>query len=157
MKCKLSLRGRALKILARQEISRSELARKLRPFASEDDDLQALLDELAAHHWQSDERYAEIYVNSKSCQHGNLRLQQNLKQKGIDPAVIQDYLPDKSAQIINAIAILQKKYHAAPSNLKEKHKQMHFLAYRGFSTDIIHSALQQAWSDKHIPDEDYCE
>jgi len=32
---------------------------------------------------------------------------------------------------------------------------MQFLAYRGFSADIIHTALQQAWANDSLPDEDY--
>lgn len=155
MSNKISLRSRALNILARQEISRSELARKLRPYVGENDDLEVLLNELTERHWQSDQRYTEIYVNSKSRLHGNLRLQQSLQQKGIDPALIREHLPDRDEQITNAVAILHKKYRQAPLNLKEKYKQMQFLAYRGFSADIIHTALQQAWANDSLPDEDY--
>lgn len=154
MKSKLSLRGRALNMLARQELSRSDLARKLRPYVGENDDLDALLDELAERHWQSDERYAEMYVNTKRRLHGNLRLQQNLLQKGIDPALITEFLPDKNEQINNAITILRKKYRTPPADLKEKHKQMQFLAYRGFNGEIIRTALQQAWADFSLPQED---
>lgn len=50
MSNKISLRSRALNILARQEISRSELARKLRPYVGENDDLEVLLNELAERH-----------------------------------------------------------------------------------------------------------
>lgn len=154
MKQKISLRARAIAILARREISRAELARKLHPYADENDNLEALLDELAQKHWQSDERYTETYINSKSRLHGNLRLEQSLRQKGVDAALIADYLPDREQQINNAIAVLQKKYRQPPADLKEKHKCMHFLAYRGFSMDIIHSAIRQAWADTSLPDED---
>ena len=153
MKTKLSLRGRALNILARQEISRAELARKLSPYVEATDDLPALLDELAQKHWQSDNRFTEIYIRSKSCQHGNLRLKQALKQKGIDEELIQDFLPDSQQQLINAINILHKKYRCPPTNLKEKQKYMHFLAYRGFSMDIIHRAIREAWTDALLPDD----
>lgn len=146
MKPKLSLRGRALNILARQEISRAELARKLSPHVEENDDLNALLDELAQRHWQSDSRFTEIYIHSKSRQHGNLRLKQALKQKGIEEALIEDYLPDTQQQLQSAISILQKKYRQPPADLKEKHKYMHFLAYRGFNMDVIQQALKQAWA-----------
>ncbi|WP_239424111.1 recombination regulator RecX [Snodgrassella communis] len=154
MKQKISLRARAITILARQEISRAELARKLRPHVGEGDNLEALLDELEQRHWQSDARYTETYINSKSRLHGNLRLQQSLKQKGVDAELIVDYLPDKDTQINNAVIVLQKKYRKPPADLKEKHKYMHFLAYRGFSMDIIHAAIQQAWTDIFLPDED---
>lgn len=157
MKPKISLRGRAIAILARQEISRAELTRKLRPHVEENDDIESLLDELAERHWQSDARYAETYINSKSRIHGNLRLQQSLKQKGVKAELIADYLPDKVEQISNAVTVLQKKYRRPPSDLKEKHKYMHFLAYRGFSMDIINTAMHRAWEESILPEEEFWE
>lgn len=157
MKPKISLRGRAIAILARQEISRAELTRKLRPHVEENDDIESLLDELAERHWQSDARYAETYINSKSRIHGNLRLQQSLKQKGVKAELIADYLPNKAEQISNAVAVLQKKYRRPPFDLKEKHKYMHFLAYRGFSMDIINTAMHRAWEESILPEEEFWE
>lgn len=154
MKTKLSLRGRALNILARQEISRAELAHKLKPYVEEGDDLAALLDELAQRHWQSDARFAEIYVHSKSRQHGNMRLKQALKQKGVDEQLIEDFLPDTAQQISNASSILRKKYHHPPADMRQKYKYMQFLAYRGYNMDIIHQALKAAWEEADLPTED---
>ena len=50
MKTPPSLRQRALNILARREISRAELAKKLQPYCEDADELQTLLDDLAARH-----------------------------------------------------------------------------------------------------------
>ncbi|MDF7675717.1 recombination regulator RecX [Neisseriaceae bacterium ESL0693] len=154
MNPKLSLRGRALNILSRQEISRAELARKLRPYVEESDDLTALLDELAQKHWQSDARFTETYIYSKSRQHGNMRLKQALKQKGVDEQLINDYLPDTDRQIENAINVLRKKFHQPPTDMRQKQKYMQFLAYRGYSMDIIYTALKQAWEDAPLITDD---
>ena len=43
---KLSLKGRALRLLGQREHSRLELQCKLAPYVEEGDDLQAILDEL---------------------------------------------------------------------------------------------------------------
>ncbi|WP_037587243.1 recombination regulator RecX [Stenoxybacter acetivorans] len=154
MKQNISLRQRALNILARCEISRAELAKKLMPHCGSEAELNQLLDELAEKHWQSDSRFTESYVHSKSRLHGNLRLQYTLAQKGIDEQTIRDYLPSKQQQMIAAAAVIHKKFRQPPSNLQEKHKYMRFLAYRGFEMDIIQAALRQAWLPE--TDDDVC-
>ncbi|WP_066569251.1 recombination regulator RecX [Snodgrassella sp. CFCC 13594] len=148
MKKEISLRQRALNTLARQEISRAELARKLQPYADNTEVLTVLLDELAEKHWQSDSRYAESYVHSKKNQHGSRRIRQALKQKGLDDALIQTYLPSQPEQIQAAIQVLRKKYHLAPTNLLEKHKCLNFLAYRGFDLEVSQTALAAAWPNQ---------
>lgn len=145
MKQDISLKSRALAILARREISRQALARKLQPYCDDEAQLTDLLDDLAQRHWQSDERFAEAYVHSKSHLHGSLRLKQALAQQGVDEGIIRECLPNEATQIQSAIGVLRKKYRQAPQDLKEKHKYMHFLAYRGFDMDTIQSAMKQAW------------
>lgn len=147
MKPILSLRQRALDLLSRREISRNELARKLSPHCEDADELKALLDELAQKHWQSDKRFTEAYIHSKSRHHGNRRLQQALATQGVDADTIREHLPDSRQQIENAVAIVRKKFKQAPSDSAEKYKQMRFLAYRGFEMDIIHTAISQAWEN----------
>ncbi|MBX6393997.1 MAG: recombination regulator RecX, partial [Burkholderiales bacterium] len=61
---KLGLRERVVNLLARREHSRAELARKLAPHVEEGDDLDALLDELAARKLLCDERYAEARAHT---------------------------------------------------------------------------------------------
>ena len=74
MKPEKSLRTRAMEILSRREISRAELKRKLAPHADSEEEIEKVLAEFAERQWQSDARYAEAYVHSKSRQHGALRL-----------------------------------------------------------------------------------
>ncbi len=63
---KLSLRARALNYLSRREISRVELARKLAPYAESQEELDNLLQEFSDRNWQSDERYTESFMASRS-------------------------------------------------------------------------------------------
>jgi regulatory protein len=105
------LRARALRLLARREYARQELATKLlsrpapRPkrrapgntrdvfeqFAVEDDyvapteaEVNALLDDLEKRKMLSDDRYAEMRTRLRAPRYGNSRLQQELAQKGIE-------------------------------------------------------------------------
>lgn len=147
MKPQKSLRTRALDILSRQETSRAELKRKLAPHAESEEELEQLLNELAERHWQSDERFAETYVHSKSRQHGRLRLQQALQAKGVSEDTVRSFLPDRDSELQTAMAVLRKKFKTPAADLKEKQKQARFLAYRGFDTDIIQTALKNGWND----------
>lgn len=150
MKTPPSLRQRALNILARREISRAELAKKLQAYCEDADELQALLDDLAARHWQSDARYAEAYVHSKAPRHGHLRLRQTLSSQGVDEDLIRAVLPDRDSETAHAVAVLRKKFKQPPADSAERYKQMRFLAYRGFDSDTVRRALEQAW----LADED---
>src|SRR5258708_19041558 len=79
-----SLRERALRLLARREHSRAELARKLREHTRADDDLEALLEDLSRHKLLSDERYAESRAHALSRKFGAARIAHELRAKGLD-------------------------------------------------------------------------
>ena len=145
MKPQKSLRARAMDILSRQEISRVRLKRKLAPYAESEEELENVLDEFAERNWQSDQRYAEAYIHSKSRQHGSLRLKQALAQQGIDETVSREFMPDKTRELQTAVAVLRKKFKQPAADLKDKQKQVRFLAYRGFDMDTIHAALKNSW------------
>ena len=61
-----------------REHSRAELKAKLAVHATPSEDLDALLDELSAQGWLSDERAALSLVRSKAQQWGSRRLKQAL-------------------------------------------------------------------------------
>ena len=142
-----SLRARALDILSRREVSRQQLYRKLAPYAEDPDELEAVLAEFAERNWQSDQRYAEAYIHSKSQKHGTQRLKQALAAQGIDEALIREHLPDARAEQAHANQVLRKKYPAPPADYAEKQKQLRFLVYRGFDLDTANHAVKHAWDD----------
>ena len=78
-----TLRERALRLLARREHARAELARKLSPHADSAEELEALLDDLVARRLLSDERYVEMRMNSRAARFGNARLAYELRTQGI--------------------------------------------------------------------------
>ena len=138
-------------ILSRQEVSRVGLKRKLAPHAESEEELEKVLDEFAERNWQSDQRYAEAYIHSKSNRYGTLRLKQALAQQGIDADNCREFLPDREDELQTAISVLRKKFKQEAQDLKEKQKQARFLAYRGFGADTIQTALKTAWNE----DEDF--
>ncbi|HSM98057.1 MAG TPA: RecX family transcriptional regulator, partial [Gallionella sp.] len=97
----ISLRARALQYLARREYSRAELRGKLLPHVQAGEDfepvslvsLDALLDDLTARGWLSDERAAAQLVHAKRGRFGTQRITHELRQKGIAENLISETLP----------------------------------------------------------------
>ena len=79
---KLSLKGRALKLLSQREHSRLELQRKLAAYVEEGDDLSAILDELEKRGFISVQRVVQSVIHSKASRFGTARLVQELRSKG---------------------------------------------------------------------------
>lgn len=137
----LSLRARALGLLARREHSAKELQRKLAPHVAEDDDLEALLQDLIKRGWISDERFAELVVNAKQSRFGSRKLAHELREKGVaEDLVTQATIAIDDLQ--NAKAVWQKKYGKSPANRSEWAKQARFLQSRGFGFDVIKQVLK---------------
>ena len=148
MRPQKSLRARALDILSRREVSRQQLYRKLAPYAEAPSELDAVVAEFAERNWQSDERYTEAYIHSKSAKHGTQRLKHALATQGIDDSLIREYLPDARAEQAHANQVLRKKYPAPPADYAEKQKQLRFLVYRGFDFETANYAVKHAWEDE---------
>lgn len=143
-----SLRARAMDIVSRREVSRMQLQRKLAPYAQCADQLAAVLDEFTHKNWQSDRRFTEAYIHSKSTQYGSLRLKQALIAQGIDDQTAKEFLPDEAQEHMHATAVLRKKFKQPAANFTEKQKQIRFLLYRGFSMDTINAVIGCAWNDE---------
>lgn len=142
-KLELSLHTRAMKYLVRREHSRAELHAKLLLKATPDDNVDRVLDELAARGWLSDSRAAEQLVRMRRNRFGMQRITYELRQKGIGEDLINDALPQmRDTELEAARSIWQKKFGIIPENAKEKAKQLRFMQSRGFMPDVIFKVLQ---------------
>jgi regulatory protein len=134
------LKARALRHLVRREHSRAELARKLAPHAESDEALNAVLDVLLSKKQLSDERFAEERARSLSRKYGAARIQQDLKARGISKEISQ-HITSAVDELEKARAILRRKYREPAATREERAKRARFLQGRGFSYEVIHSAL----------------
>ena len=133
-----SLRSRALSFLARREHSRIELARKLAPHIQEGEDLDAVLDELAAKGWLSDARFAEQTIRSKARRFGPLKLAHALRAKGVDEDAIAAGFRAAAIDGVSRIDdVWKSRFRAPPADAREKARQARFLQGRGFATDEV--------------------
>ena len=101
-----SLKARAIAYLSRREHSRQELRRKLAAHSQDSEAIEAVLDDLQREHWQSDQRYAQAYVNRTAPRQGARRILGTLRQHGVDDESIAA-LQAESAGIGYALGYLK--------------------------------------------------
>jgi len=138
-----SLRERALKLLARREHSRRELARKLAPRCEDPDELARVLDELQARGWLSERRVVEQLVHTRRSRFGARRIERELLEKGVSEDAVAGVLPDlKAGDLAAARAVWRKKFGRQPRTAAERARQARFLQGRGFALDVIMKVLK---------------
>ena len=154
MKQRLSLKGRGLQILAQREHSRSELRRKLLVHAQKDEaeagaaieQVEAVLDWLQANRYLCEERFVESRVHARASRYGNLRIRQELAQHGV--ALTAEATQQlKDSELARAREVWSRKFGQPAADAAERARQMRFLAGRGFSSEVIHRAVQGAGDD----------
>lgn len=157
----LSLKARALALLAQREQSVNELRRKLLrhlratslptlPDADPipvEDDADSQVDEviawLRAHNYVSEERFVESRVHARSGRYGNLRIRQELAQHGVGmtPEVAQSL---KDTELERATEVWRRKFAGPPADASERARHARFLSQRGFSPETISRVLRNA-------------
>lgn len=131
-------------LLARRDHSRKELARKLLNKGHEEPAVMEALQGLANERLLDDGRYAESYIQSRAAKgYGPLRIRMELQERGVDDALVADYLDEREPSWRErARAVRGKRFgDELPDEYKEKARQMRFLQYRGFSGEQIRAAL----------------
>jgi regulatory protein len=139
------LRARALRLLARREHSRAELARKLAPRAESPAALTALLDSLEQKKQLSNERFAAERARVLARKFGAARIRLDLKSKGVDPELVARVSGE--GDLAQARAILARKYRLPASTREERARRMRFLQSRGFAHETIRKLLLSSDAD----------
>lgn len=141
----LSLRARALNLLANREHSRSELHRKLSPHAESDEQIEALLDEFQRVGYLSEQRFAESLVRRRALRYGRRFIEQELGQHRVPDEVAAPLLRELAqGERERALALWGKRFGHPPADLAERARQHRFLAQRGFDADTVAWVLRQA-------------
>jgi regulatory protein len=168
-RARLSLKGRALQLLAQRDQSRLELRTKLLRHAAaeararmaaaaaeagtgeavEADDegdrhaeIEALLDWLEANRLLSAERFAESRVHAREARFGNRRIRAELAQHGValSPEAAKSLA---ESELQRAAAVRARRFQAPPRDAAERAAQARFLAGRGFSPEVIQRVLRR--------------
>ncbi|WP_368649150.1 recombination regulator RecX [Castellaniella ginsengisoli] len=138
----LSLKARAVAYLSRREHSRQELRRKLAAWCDDPAAIEAVLDDLAREHWQSDQRYAQAYAHRAASRQGAQRILGALRQQGLADEQLADLRETLHAtEADRALAVWQRKFGRPPADPRDYARQYRFMAGRGFSADCIRRLL----------------
>ncbi len=138
-----AIRQEAVTLLSRREYSARELQQKL-AVSHPAETVGEVIESLQSQGLQSDQRFAQVWVRHRLLQGcGPLRVQAELRQKGIAGDLIQQCLADDSIDWFEqARQAFQRKFGSRGKDAREKARQMRFLQYRGFTGDQIRHALQ---------------
>ncbi len=136
--------NKALDLISRREHSRYEVMQKLNKRYPETRSLiEEVLDKLIANNILDDERFAEMYINSRARKgFGPKKIEMELSSKHVESFIISSSLEAYDNWIENAKKELLKKFKGIfPTDYQSKIKQKQFLFNRGFSTQIIERVL----------------
>ena len=143
VKREIPLRERALAMLARREHTRAEMARKLSPHSESPEQVEQLLDALAARGWLSEARFAESRANALGRKFGSRKIEHDLRSRGVSAEVVEQTVEKALTQELeNCRAAWQRKFGVLPHSAAERGRQMRFLAGRGFSADAVRQVLK---------------
>jgi len=108
--------------------------------------ISALLDDLETAGHLSNERVLESRIQVRSARFGNLRIERELQQLGVEPS--QEARSElRSTEMSRARSVWERKFGSAPTSPAERARQMRFLASRGFTADTIRAVLSQRDED----------
>jgi len=164
IKAESRLRWLAFYYLSRREFGQAELKQKLIEKEQDPDKIDALLAEFSEKGYQSDERATLMLIRENIRKgRGHNRIKQELQQKKLTlPCNIDELieLAQSETQAFSefmandddlvegidwlklAVEARTKKYgNSIPTTPKDKAKQLRFLQYRGFQSDVCFAAL----------------
>ena len=147
-----SLKGRALRLLAGREHSRSELEKKLLAHEETPGQLAQVLDDLQAKDFISETRVVQSVINRRASRFGAARIRHELLGKGVDREQIDEALRGLNAsELERARELWLKKFSLkgedGPSDAATRARQMRFLLARGFSGAVVSQVLRRIRED----------
>ena len=139
----LSLKGRALRLLAGREYSRQELERKLAQHEQEHGQLKQALDELQAKGFIDERRVVDSVVHRRSPRMGAVRIKQELQAKGLDAEAVAAAVAGlQASEAERAREVWRRKFGTPPADAAQRAKQMRFLLARGFGAEVVSRLLR---------------
>ncbi|MDW6001782.1 recombination regulator RecX [Vibrio mangrovi] len=135
----------AVQLLSRRDHGRAELFRKLLTKGFAEDEVSHAIQSCEQHGYLDDTRYVQGMIRHHIAKgHGELRIQQTLKQKQIDETVVAEQLALTDVDWFElARSTAERKFgeQITTKDPKVYAKQVRFLQYRGFNFEQIQYAL----------------
>lgn len=135
-------------MLARREHTRAEMTRKLSQHSESPEQVELLLDALAARGWLSETRFAESRANTLARRFGSRKIEHDLRTRGVSAEIVERSVEQARAhELQNCRTAWLRKFGALPEDAAERGRQMRFLAGRGFSAEAVRQVLKTGDSD----------
>lgn len=145
------LKDAAFRLLARREQSQFELTLKLTSKGWPKAQVSAVVTELMAKGWQSDQRFISSFVRDKLLQgQGPLKIKaQAMQQKGVSSELVEQALEqelqeqqlDWRSQCRDSL--IRKFGEQAPADQKQKARRIRYLQQRGFKPDDVFAVIDE--------------
>ena len=144
-------KDRALKYLSYRPRSESEVKDRLKRYGYEDEIIDTTLDQLRKLGYVDDASFAQFWKENRSnfSSRGTRLLVQELRQKGIDPQIIDATITDIDNETEAYRAGYKKSRTLNTSDRYEFRKKLGaFLRRRGFDYDVISPVVEKLWNEK---------
>jgi regulatory protein len=145
-------RDDAIRLLARREYTRAELAERLAARGHDSGEIAECLAILAEQGLQSDARFAESFLRSRIARHqGPLKIRGELARRGIERDLVQStFAAVERAGEVDWFALaaetLARRFAGPGDTPRERARRERFLAGRGFDSEQLRHALDHAWN-----------
>lgn len=144
--CQQVVRAKAQQLLAQREHGEQEIIKKLQQKHPDCVDVIAeVVAELQENDWLNERRYVEAFIRKEVVLgHGPKHIYAALRQKNADAELVLQCMQESDVDwLALAVAVRVKKFgQTLPKTPNETVKQMRFLSYRGFESDMVRSALK---------------
>ena len=139
-------------LLGRKAYTKAQLRKKLITKEAEPEVVERVMTRLEELKFVDDAGFAQMYVRGRQRRKGRIALKRELFQKGVAEEIVEKTLEplEEEGQITTAAAILEKNAWRFNKDDARKNyaKAYAFLARRGFTSDVVRGALEQAkWED----------
>ena len=144
--------GKAVDYLARAMKTTKQMRDYLTKKGYPTEVVDAVIQKLIGYKYLDDQAYARMYAEQSKSYKGQRRIKQELINKGISHAEVDDQVQiDTEDQLATATALAEKYLKNKPRDLKNMQKLQRFLLYRGFDFDVVNSIIRK-FKDASIGD-----
>lgn len=143
-------KSRAINYISGKLKTKYEVRLKLKEKDFTEDIIDEVIDILEKEEYLNDRLYCEVFIEDKKQLngYGKNKIKSLLIQKGVSKSVFEDFLDEfeYEEEFDNALKMGIKKLNLLSNeddDFKKKQKLINYLAYRGFSFDVINDVLRE--------------
>ena len=144
---------RAMNLLLKKDYTTAKLREKLREGGYPEEIVQEALDYVASYHYTDDLRFALDYIQCHQESRSRLRMEQDLRTKGIPEDVVEQAFAEWEAaggvqdedQMIREL-FRKRGFDPQSATVSEQNREYAFLMRKGFSADCIRKAIFHSYT-----------